>query len=43
MTTHDPRPQKATSSQGLSSGIAIGAGLGVIIGAAWDNKHPPTT
>ena len=43
MTTHDPRPEKARSSQGLSNGIAIGAGLGVAIGAVWDTMHPPAT
>jgi hypothetical protein len=32
MTTQGPRPVKATSTQGLSNGIAIGAGLGVTYG-----------
>jgi hypothetical protein len=40
MTTHGPRPDKGTSSHGLSNGIAIGTGLGVAIGAAWDKQHP---
>jgi hypothetical protein len=32
MTTPEPRPNKATSAQGMNIGIAIGTGLGVIIG-----------
>lgn len=41
MITPGPRSDKAENSQGMSNGIALGAGLGVAIGATWDKKHPP--